>query len=77
MRSKFWAFHEHVIIECPLNIILLSIFSRLKTKLVKIITTQKDRRNFKASKVSNNYEVIIWRKKYMNRFSAGFRSKAT
>ena len=32
----------------------------LKNKLAKIITAQKDRRNFKASKVSNNYEVIIF-----------------
>ena len=31
----------------------------LKIKLAKIIITQKDRRHFKASKVSNNYEVII------------------
>ena len=31
----------------------------LKTKLGKIITTQKDRRNFKGSNVGNNYEVII------------------
>ena len=35
----------------------------LKNKSGKIITAQKDRRNFMLSKVSNNYEVIILRKK--------------
>ena len=28
-------------------------------KIAKIITPQKGRRNFKVSKVNNNYEVII------------------
>ena len=35
----------------------------LKRKLAKTMTGQKHIRNFKASKFSNNYEVIILRKK--------------
>ena len=43
-----------------------------KKKLAKIITPQKGRRNFKVSKVNNNYEVIILGKKKMNSFSATY-----
>ena len=32
---------------------------RINNKSAKIIIAQKNRRNFKVSKVSNNYEVII------------------
>ena len=35
----------------------------LKTKLAKILNAQKGRRNCKTSQVSNDYEVIILRKK--------------
>ena len=49
----------------------------LKSKLAKIITVQNDKRNFKALKVSNNYEVMILWKKEMNSFSTGFCSKTT
>ena len=34
-----------------------------KNIFIKYIRAQKDRRNFKASKVSNNYEIIILCKK--------------
>ena len=47
----------------------------LKAKLTKIITAQKDWRSFKASNVSNNYEVIILWKKLMNSFYIGFCSE--
>ena len=35
----------------------------LKTKLAKILNARKDRGNFKTSHLSNDYEVIIFRKK--------------
>ena len=41
-------------------------------KIAKIITPQKGRRNFKVSKVNNNYEVIFQGKKQMNSFPATY-----
>ena len=40
----------------------------LKTKLAKILNARKDRGNFKTSHLSNDYEVIIFRKKQRIRF---------